>query len=648
MGTTEAVKGLLNEYSFTKAFVLDDAYDKSPDFSQLGVLVGDSLSERIEEADETLRTQLNEILVAEGLEADDWDNGVTLEPLLRTLWELRKAGQLPEVVGEEAFSAYDREVESKKAALKPLLDFLSADLQLTVNKAGRESKKLPSDSKIVFLDLFLGITDDDAARDEAADKIKELLAELGDRERPVVVLMSSKTGEELENMAEHLRRRAGLLGAKFRVLSKQEFDRDDAIGSVLHDLLAPLPSANTLGELIDTWDEALKSLRDTIKSDLRTLDLSDYAFLAKFRLEVENMPLGSYLLEAYSDVVRYRLEGSDTLRAATRKVDALDFSSAMPPAHFLPQPAVNLLSHAVNFVNEDLIRGEGLQMENAAAKLQLGDLIVAGADFDRLVTGTMPEIPVQAVISQVCDLQHGNTDNVFLLEGRLAPRNWSQSIKAQDTRVDCFLWDGREYSINWQEAKLQTWAKAFANRKLSTSGTHKRVARLRPLAALKAQQLFAARLTRIGTLASPHGVIPVNLRVEYKNASKERVTLFETTSGDKAAVLVNGAVLDTRAEKSKSKAEYAQYLVFSKHFPRVLAQRLAPVIEEMNASVQADVRDFAESDLALAPLRVPCKLGKAVTHKNIKIDVKPRAGELENVIGIFADIPVAEVVQKAA
>jgi hypothetical protein len=639
MGMTEAVKGLLNEYSFTKAFVLDDAYDKAPDFSQLGGLVGADLPEELEKVDEALRIQLNEILAAEGLEADDWDNGITLEPLLRKLWELRKAGQLPEAIGKEAFSIYDREVEQKKSALEPLLNFLSTDLQLTVNKAGRESKKLPSDSKIVFLDLFLGITDDAAARDEAADKIKELLAELGDRERPIVVLMSSKTGEELESMAEHLRRRAGLLGAKFRVLSKHEFDREDAIGSVLHDLLAPLPSANTLGELIDTWDETLKSLRDTIKSDLRMLDLSDYAFLAKYRLEVENMPLGSYLLEAYSDVVRYRLEGCDDLRSATRKVDALDFTSALPPAHFLPQPGVNLLSHAVNFVNEDLIRGEGLQMENAAAKLQLGDLIVPGADFDRLVTGMVPEIPIQAVISQVCDLQHGNTDNVFLLEGRLAPRNWSQSIKAQDTRVDCFLWDGREYSINWQEAKLQTWAKRFANTKLSPSGTHRRIARLRPLAALKAQQLFAARLTRIGTLASPHGVIPVNLRVDYKNAGKERVTLFETTSSDKAAVLVNGAVLEAKTEKSKSKAEYAQYLVFSKNFPRMLAQQLLPVVEQMNASVQADVRDFAESDLALAPLRVPCKLGKAIAHKNIKIDLRPHDGQLDNVIGIFANIP---------
>jgi hypothetical protein len=634
MSTTERVKALLNEHHFTKAFVLDDAYDETPDFSQLLNLVDGKVLDALEKVETVLAKELNGTLTEVGIEEDDWETGLGNEVFLQKLWNLKVAKRLPDAVETGVFGVYNHEIEQKKASIKPLLNFLEDDLGLSVNQAGRESTTLPTDSKIVFLDLFLGITDNSAARDEAADKIKLLLNGMADRDRPVVVLMSSKTGEELESMAEDLRSRAGLMGAKFRVLSKTEFGRENAIGTVMQELLMPLSNANTLGDLIDTWDNALKALRETIKGDLRALDLSDYAYLSKFRLEVENMRLGTYLLEVYGDVLRYRLEGSSELRKASAKIDAITFSE-IPPTHFLPQPGVNLLSHAVNFVNGDLIEQEGFRIPDAGGKLQLGDLIVKGSDLDDITTRPQLKamVPVQVVISQVCDLQQGKTDDIFLLEGQLSRRNWTQSIKAVDTRIDCFLWKGEEFSINWQEARLKTWSKRLANTRLAPgSGTHWRVARLRPLAALKTQQLFAAHLTRVGSLASPHGVVPVGLSVDFRAENKERVTLFSAEESEKMGCLVNGAVLE-------GTVKYNQYLVFARQFPRRLAARLIEVVDQMHPSLRADVRDFAESELALAPLRQPCQIGRSVEHKTLRIEMRMAGTTPTAHVAIVANIP---------
>jgi hypothetical protein len=633
MSTTERVRELLNDHNFTKAFVLDDAYDKQPEFSQLEGLVSDDLVGHIEKLDKNLLGELGEILAGEGLEKDDWDTAVTLEPILHKLWTYKSQGKLSNEAAKSAFGAYEADVESKKATIAPLLAFLKEKLGLKVIEAGRESKELPSDTNVVFLDLFLGITDSDSARAEAADKIKQLLASKGDRERPIVVLMSTKTGEQLESMAEELRKTAGLMGAKFRVLSKTEFDREDAIGTVLSDLLAPLTSANTLGNLIDTWDEALGSLRETIKNDLRALDLSDYAFLAKFRLEVESMPLGAYLLEAYSDVMRYRLEESSALLKATTAVDGINFSE-MPPAHFLPQAGVNLLSHAVNFVNDSRIQAEGLSMTEAASKLQLGDIVAKISDLEDLAAtpARKTAVPVQVVISQVCDLQQGKTENLFMLEGAMSERSWTESIKAVDSRVDCFLWRNREYTINWKDSNLNTWSKTLADRRLKPdAGSHWRIARLRSLPALKAQQLFAARLTRIGTLATPHMVKPVSLRIDYVNAQKERVELLTADASEKLACLVNGAVLE-------GSAKYQQYIVFSRQFPRRFGAKLLEAVETMSQTIRNDVREFARSEVALAMLRQPCQIGSKLSYKSLKIDL-PRDGVNSSAtiaIGYFA------------
>lgn len=633
------VKRLLSHHSFTKALVIDDGFDALPDFGELIPDVADSAADLVDGLPPELKARLSSVLADEALDGDDWESGLQNVRFLAELWTMRSEKVLSDAVNRAVFGDYDAKVDQKRRDLEPLIGFLSTELNLDVVSAGRESVSLPPNTKLVFLDLFLGLNDIDSARKEAIDRIKLLLNEVADAQRPVVVLMSTKTGEELEHWAEELRERAGLMGAKFRVVSKREFEREGALATVMEELLAPLDDANTVAELIDTWNGALDAVRERISADLRRLDVADYGYLKRYRLDAENMPLGAYLMEAYGDVLRYELEGCTELLDASEKVDGLAFD-APPFPHFLPHCGVNFLSHAMNFVNEKTIDRLGAQMQSAAGKVRLGDLVVRCSDADALCAGRILSIPVHVVISQVCDLQQGKSDSVLLLSGTMSPRDWDDAFKVVDSRIDCFLWKDKEYSIDLEKSNLNAWGKELINRRLRVGGDFKRIGRLRDLPALKAQQLFSANLTRVGTLAAPHAVLPVGLTVEFKDASGKRQTLFTTSADEQMACLLKGLVRDGK------KSAGADYLVFNNAFAKRLGHELGASATKFNPSVLSDVEEFSHSDIALSRLRQPCQMNKQVSHNRLKIDIrKGTVEEPKHHITIIANVPrvVAEL-----
>ncbi len=640
MSTTEAVKELLNEHAFTQALVIDDGFDKEPDFGELSGTLDDGLeaqaAELIESLANTLKEQLGKVLTAEDLEADDWEAGLRNNAFLSLLWTMRAEEALPPELATLVFGDYDTRLGQKQNDLKPLLAFLTGDLSLTVTTAGRERTELPADTKVVFLDLFLGLNDVASAREEAVDRIRMMVEKLPEEDRPVVVLMSTKSGE-LEKWADDLRERAGLMGAKFRMIGKAEFNREGAVAEVMQELLAPLADANIVGRLIDAWSDTLEKVRGQIRKDLLGLDVADYGYLKRFRLEAEGMPLGAYLLEAYGDVLRYEIEACTELMDVSAEVDGLKFDQSAFP-HFLPDKGVNFLNHAMSFVHEKAIERMGLQMHAAATSLQLGDLIVDGADADAMSAkdSDRATMPIHVVISQACDLQQGKSDVVLLLSGTMSPRNWEEAFKPAEDRIDCFIWSGREYSIDWQKANLNAWTRALANRRLKPGGTHQRIGRLRALPAMKAQNLFASNLTRVGTLAAPHAVIGVGLQIEFKDKTGARKTMFETTAKESMACLLKGIIPQGR------RTAPADYLVFNEAFAARLAAEINKVAGELQDNVRPDAEEFAASKVALSRLRQPCEVGKLVEHKRLKIEIRKGAlANLTQAVAIVAKLPMA-------
>jgi hypothetical protein len=617
MATTEAVKTLIQQYDFQKALIVDDAFDGQPDFDTLDVPARSEVGDLIDGLPEVTRAFLNEALVGQDLREDDWEAGLSNASFLAALWKLKLEESLTPDVAEAAFGIFAAERAQKLAQLAPLQALLRNELKLIVEEVGRDGHDLPQGTSVVFLDLFLGVTGQAQAREQAADRIKELLRDMKDQDRPLVVLMSNETGKELEDWAKELRGQAALLGAKFRVISKSEFDTDGPLLEVLEELLAPLEKTQALAGLIDEWGGAMEKLKTDLMADLRNLDLSDCAYLKQFRLQAEGMPLGTYLVEAYGDVLRFRLEGCLPLITAAMVVDGLDFNP-MPPAHFLPSEGVNWLTHAMHFVNEKAIAHRGYQFPSAATLLELGDVIIKKphdwAEMGELKLGD--GMAIYVVISQSCDLQQNKSDAILLLQGTLRGRTWDDPIKPSETRVDCFRFRGHDYVIEWEKARLDAWQKLLANRYLKLGGPYLRIARLRTMPALKAQHIFSSNLTRIGTLANPHMVVPVGVKILMKDKNKIDKVLLNVPVTDEMACLLKGIVVEGK------RGEEQEHVVFKSAFGLKLGKLLLDVIDEFNPQVRESVREFAQSSIYLAQFRAPLRLGRKVVHGQLKIDIK--------------------------
>lgn len=621
MSTTDDVKILLLQHAFSNALVIDDGFDKEPDYEEFEVDQGAGLGDMIENLAAPLKARLAAVLVSEDLDGDDWEAGLDKSSFLAELWTMRSEGLLPDVLDKALFGVYDTNVGQKKKELDPLLTCLKEEFSLEVTTVGREQNDLPNGINVVFLDLFLGIKEGASAREEAIERIKGMLDKIKDEDRPVVVLMSSKASE-LEKWADDLRERAGLMGAKFRVIGKPEFSREGAIAEILQELLAPLNDANTVARLIDTWDSAIEKVRSQIRNDLRRLDLADYGYLKRYRLDAEGMPLGSYLLEAYGDVLKYELEACTELRDVSAHVDQLSFDQSAYP-HFLPDTGVSFLNHAMTFVHQKAIDKMGEQMEAAATNLRLGDLVVKDSDAKTLLATplTAQSIPIHVVISPACDLQQGKSDVVLLLSGTISPRDWDEAFNLEEHRIDCFMWKNREYSIDWQRANLNAWRRDLATRRLKVGGDYRRIARLRDLPAMKAQHLFASNLTRVGTLAAPHAVNPVGLKIEYKDKGGTAQTLFETAADDSMACLLKGFISQGKSGKG------VDYLVFHKSFAKRLGEEVKKVLDKLPDEVREDAKAFVCSPVALSRLRQPCEAKKLVEYKKFRIEVRSKPAE---------------------
>lgn len=617
MATTDTVRDLVERHAFRKVLIIDDAFDGKPNFDNFEVPTTAGVGEHIDRLSDAARAALNDVLIREDLKEEDWEAGLGNAAFLEVLWGMKDEGALTVELNELVFGVFVAEKEQKLAQLAPLQVLLKDELHLAVEEVGSGPHDLSDSIAVVFLDLFLGVTGEAAAREQAADLIKTLLKGITDRDRPLVVLMSTTAGKELEDWAKELRAQAALLGAKFRVISKSEFDKDGPLLEVLEELFTPLEKAQALAGLIDEWGGALDRLKTEVVGDLRSLDLADCAYLQQFRLQAEGMPLGRYLIEAYGDVLQFRLEGCVPLIEAAALVDGLDFNP-MPPAHFLPSEGVNWLTHAMNFVNDRSIGHHGHQFLGASRALELGDLIIKkpGEWDDRGSVKLKDATKIYAVISQACDLQQNKSDGVLLLQGSLRVRSWDDSIKPTETRVDCFRFRGQDYVIAWEKAKLDAWSRNLTDRRLTPGGAYLRIARLRSLPALKAQQIFASNLTRIGTLANPHMVVPVGIKITLKDSNRQLKIVLDVSPADEIACLLKGIVLE-----GINTVEH-EYIVFRSSFSHQLGTLLMEHVDEFHESVRPSVREFAQSSIYLSQFRAPLRLGKKIEHHQLKIDLK--------------------------
>lgn len=562
MTLPEKLPTLLDKLPSREALIVDDAYDKVPNAESMEGVVLDKAIDALRRAAVKSRKELEKILLTEGFDEDDYREGFGTDQFVGAVWRLHQEGRLRGKSFDELFATFKTEQENKRNDLKELVKVLREDLGFTVKTQGSAVQSVPGTPQLILLDLYLSFRDRQKAVDNSVTRIERMLEGKPETNRPFIIVMSSKP-EKLSSIGIELKEKAGLMGSKFRTLSKAEAPA--VLPAQLEDMLLGLEDAEIYASWLQAWKEALEASQNTLLKKLRLLDLSDLGYLYKYRLQEEGMPLGTYLRKLAEDHILYQLEGASPLEDKTKQINGLAFKE-IPTAQFLPSEQIPILKFTSCFVNNIVVNSKGLQFQAAKEELVLGDLLVPRPKDWKV--GQPPSLEdgmeILVVLSQACDILQCKADTFLLLRGFLQKRKWSDDIADSNSGTDVFYFNDQRFRINWQKAQITAWSVNQANIRLSPrDGRFLRIARFREVEALRLQNLFASNLTRVGTFATPHQHWNVGVRIKVPLTSGGHATLLEIPQSDAPA-----AVIETKEVRGSRKV-----VVFDPGFRRLFADK---------------------------------------------------------------------------
>ena len=158
----EQVKALLAEQALTQAAIIDDAFDESPLPQDIEGELWDRFFDDLTASDEKA------IATAYGKEFTEGDGSELRREaaFVEAVWTVRKGVE----AAEELFGDYETARRGKRAALKPLEELLD-ELALPYRTSGRTADVDVSDVQILFLDLYIGYVEDEAAIAQAIQRL---------------------------------------------------------------------------------------------------------------------------------------------------------------------------------------------------------------------------------------------------------------------------------------------------------------------------------------------------------------------------------------------------------------------------------------------------------------------------------------------
>jgi hypothetical protein len=169
------------------------------------------------------------------------------------------------------------------------------------------------------------------------------------------------------------------------------------------------------------------------------------------------------------------------------------------------------------------------------------------------------------VLSQACDLLHGDADRALLLRGKAKRYDWRQhDNKKQIPRTPLMKSDGSKFVVEWDLLAPETWALDEVPSRLAEGG-YRLARRFRTPFALQLQQSFIARLGRVGTPAALPGRYPAAVKVFIKNAQRQGHLIAQARIDSEDAVCLVG-----RTKKNELK----EWLLLSDKFLKTLREAL--------------------------------------------------------------------------
>ncbi|MCU1249945.1 MAG: hypothetical protein JWQ49_2974 [Edaphobacter sp.] len=616
----EQVRELLKGKNVSVAVIVDDAYDTTPTADDLVAARWSSFFDDISEEEE----QRIRELVGPTYDELDAPELAKSDGFVQALWSLQA------LIGpaRDIFAVYHTTQSRKRQVLEPLVRLLSGDLAMTCHQVGREVSLPELGGQVIFLDLYMGFVEVNAAMKRAASRVRELI-DADPSAPPSIILLSQSS--DIEKLAPKLRDDAEILGCQFRWISKNVLKDPAFVAENIYDLVASHADAVTLNAFIMSWDKALDVSRKSFMRNIRSLDLADYANVSSLILESEGEPLGDYVLDIYDLHLHSLIEGDVELAKAAKKLTTIDWKKNYPPAQFMPSEELVTLMDGALFHNQ--VRTDSYFGENRIRTPRLGEVFLEPAPPRSAVRGpaievVAPDEPIPAalavtpdtkvhvlgaasdaepteaaegtkadktsdetakpkpqfayvVLSQACDLQHGESDRILLLRGEAEPYSWAQHDRSAKLRTPIMRVDKEEYSIEWDTLSPETWLLTDIEKRLNAGVRRARTFRM-PFA-LQIQQAFIGKLGRVGTLANLPTRYAAGIKIYAKATDETATLLLETTAAESQAVCLVGRT---------GKGKLMEWLLLSASLKEKLRVSLQDVDTEKLYKETPGLRDF--------------------------------------------------------
>jgi len=416
------------------------------------------------------------------------------------LWALRERQTWSWLV-ETVFRKYAADVEEKRGALEGLEGFLN-EQKWRVNRVSKFDPATVdlTGYQLIFLDFYLKDEKDPERSLARAAQLAELIIDARQKgtlkQYPLVVLMSSRPGATEQQGA--FKERTGLRADFFCFVEKNQIAQQ--LMPKLRRMLEGYSSKQSWAHMLDEfWLGAIRAAM-TLRQNLSKIEPSEIALLHEAELAVEEARLPDYLSWLVSESLASGLLEDAGVRALGAQLPDLIGHSALPgtvpPSSRLAEMHVRSLMRLD--ITDDLPETQG-------SPVQLGDL------FARLNgDGTPKEFLL--VVDQSCDLARpSSSQKTTVLCLRCVPQGISDvalvfyrtAYGAVDLVGMTVNEEHKYYLARWDLVNPTTPELVELSQRKNGI---RRLARLKPVAALARQEDLTQRVGRIGQPVAPPSV----------------------------------------------------------------------------------------------------------------------------------------------
>ena len=499
---------LLREKGINQAVIIDDAYDL-PWPIERGILT-EFWSEII--ADDDSRQLLRDFIKRDPSHLET----ITEDVVLR-LWEYRETLEEPlKGLCKNILFATNHE---KLAQLSIFANHLNeAGIQL--HPVGQDGS-IPDEVRapIIFIDYYMGADHDPNAVARSIAITRSIYEKYGNEHKPLIILISSVPN--VHQLQESFRDESHLLGGMFYFVTKDDLANPEKFFLQLGAWVKNLPTGYMIQEFIDALESSFDSVKSAFLKDIRSLSITDYAYIQNLSLQRDGHPLGEYMRWLYGAHLLNMLFTQEQVVRGTQanmnkfRVESPPLSQSTPSLRLAEIYKSALFEHAdpvAGHPGAPIANGE----ESLPPLLHLGDVFLNQA-----------KNRIWMVINAECDLAISadgrrsipDEQSIFLIPGVLQPLS-ALATEFNSVRTELFEHEGQKYRIIWNTKNVlaqpygnfRDWMKSFGC---------ERIARLQQPYALEVQRAFSSELTRIGMPVPPPFYRSVKVQFLYRGLNNQ-------------------------------------------------------------------------------------------------------------------------------